>query len=128
MAKNSQSAATSTEKPEKKGKKLALRSPIIKHAVGLRVQGTITLHSERKGGKFGDQKMVTLLLLEPCTWTTKDGEVKTMQAGESVILPVKPGMAAVADLEVGTDVDIECTGTVDVGKGNAAYTFEVFTN
>lgn len=110
----------------KNGKKLTLRSPFVTTHVGMYVHGKIELFGMTTGGKFGAKETVTIILESPCEWTNKKtGEVVRKEQGDAVRVEVKPGLQALTALPVGTLVEIRCTGTVDTGKGNPAYSYEV---
>ena len=114
------------EAPAKKklGKSLSMTSPFVKTFVGMYVHGVIEVFGNSTS-KLGTQETATIKLLSPCSWEGKDKKTVTKHPGEAVRVVIKPGLQAITSLDLGTEVTIECAGTVDTGKGNPAYTYEV---
>jgi hypothetical protein len=124
------SAPEATGQPEARQKRklkknLKLHTPFVKWYVGLIVCGTIT-RKFRNSGEYGEKSNLELKLLDPCTFTTGDGEVLTLEKDEMLNVSQTAGLGAAMSLDVGATVQIECTGQKDMGKKkNPAWDFVV---
>ena len=115
------------------GKKLVLRAPIVDISVGQSLEGVV--HSKRAEvqTKFKPTPVMNLELLEDFKYikytpSKKSEKPQVFKKGEIVAMFIKAGLVAAMELPEGTECRITCTGTVDTGKGNPAYTYEVEHN
>lgn len=104
-----------------------MRAPTINLGIGESVEVKILQKRAEVQTKFKAIPLVTLELLAPFeTKPEKKGEKPTKYpAGEVVAMFIKAGLVPLMDVAEGTECRITCTGTVDTGKGNPAYTYDV---
>lgn len=109
------------------GKKLIMRAPSINLDVDSSVDVKILQKRAEVQTKYKAIPMVTLELLAPFTSKSVKKGVKDTEfkEGDVVAMFIKAGLVPLMDLPEGTECRITCTGTVDTGKGNPAYTYEV---
>jgi hypothetical protein len=131
MAKNESAATAATaalkNAPKKRqlGKKLQQFLPFVRWHAGLVVCGTI----ERKfinSSNYGEKNNIEIKLLDPCEFTTGEGEVVTVAAGESLNVGSTAGLSTAMTLPTETTVQIECTGKKELGQGRKpAWEFDI---
>lgn len=119
-----------TKAPEKAKKRqlkktLAAFTPFVKWHAGLLLIGTIvrkfTNHSE-----YGEKENLEVRLVEPCSFTSGDGEVVELLPGDLINVGKVAGLTSAMTLSPDTLVQIECTGKKEMGKGRQpAWEFEV---
>lgn len=127
-------ATKTTESAEKKvrtyGKKLERRAPTISLKVGDTIESIIRAKSATSLSKLGISPIITLELLEPFTAEFKTpgkgpNKIENYKAGDRVSMFIKAGLVSLFDLPEGAACRITCTGTVDTGKGNPAFTYDI---
>lgn len=124
---------TATE--TKKAKKLHSRAAFVQWDKGVRVKGEILRKSIKpsRNPKFSDQKIVQVMLSEPCKFAKKakdkDGNTKTVKvevaANHPVNVTLKGDCNAVFELPDGTLVDITCNGKEAGSDGQQYWAFDV---
>lgn len=95
---------------------LAAFTPFVKWHTGLSVIGVI----ERKftnSGEFGEKSNMELRLTEPCEYTDSEGEVVTVQAGDTLNIGQTAGLNNALTLPLGVLVCIQCIGKKELGRG-----------
>jgi hypothetical protein len=55
--------------------------------------------------------------MDPCAFTSSDGEVIELKEGESLNVGSTAGLSTAMTLPVGSTVQIECTGKKELGQG-----------
>ncbi len=116
--------APKTEK-RKLAKKLASFTPFVSWHTGLVVCGEIMRRFENNT-RFGDKQNLEIKLLDPCEFTSGDGEVVTLQVGDLLNVGKNAGLNTAMTLELGSTVQIECLGKKEMGKGKQpAWEFDV---
>jgi len=114
-----------TRQKRKLAKKLAQFTPFVRWHAGLIVCGKI----QRKftnSSNYGEKQNIEIELLDECEFTSGDGEVITIKAGELINVGSTAGLSTAMTLEVGTTVQIECTGKKELGQGKRpAWEFDI---
>ena len=127
MANNKAAAAEAPAKSTKRklGKKLQQFLPFVRWHAGLIVCGTIERKFENSSN-YGVKSNLEIKLLDPCEYTTSDGEVVSLKVGDSLNVGSTAGLSTAMTLEVGATVQIECTGKKELGQGKRpAWEFDV---
>lgn len=122
----------STESVESKGpklrklrKELASFIPFVKWHPGLVLYGEITRKFENSS-EFGVKQNLEIRAGDVISYTDKEGEVHDVPEGELINVGQTAGLNTAMTLEVGTTVQIHCTGKKDLGRGRKpAWEFDV---
>ena len=111
-------------------KKVIDRAPVVNLVLGQSIEGVLLSKRAEVKTKFGVSPLVNIELYEPLTIKgAKKGEKhQEFIKGDIVAMFVKAGLVAVMELPEGTECKITCTGQVDTGKGNPAWTYQVDYN
>lgn len=120
--------STATKTVQRFGKKLVSNAPYMTWKTpGQEVVGVIK-NTTSKLGRFGLRAIVMIELDEPVDTYVGKGStkmLKTIPKGETLAVEARSGMPALAELPVGTHVQIIYTGEVQADKG-MAKAFDVF--
>lgn len=104
-------------------KKVALQAPFVTIEKGMVIQGVMTRKRAEVKGKLGVQNIVLVELTDDMKGP--QGTKNVYKKGDTVSLPLKTSLADLFEYPEGTEFRVTCTGQVDTGKGNPAWTFDL---
>lgn len=108
----------------RKLKKVYSRVPFVRWDKGVTVKGRIE-RGMVKPGRFGEQRIMQIVLEEACTFTDSSKKSVTIPSGCPVNITVKGGCSGLWDLAIGTYVEVECLGKEPASNGSEAWAFDV---